>query len=319
MLFKHANVFWLSPDMDTSFFTGEKFAQKLSENPFVNCGRHEMERSGWVPPFEQYDNKSLTYANGHTVLITLKVEKRQPNATGVRQLIQRKIDEIEKKEDRKVYHKERLAIKDDVVQQVLPETLPVSERINAFISTKDRMVIVDCSSENKAEDFISELRKTLGSLPVTRSQTGQPCDEVMSSWIKNSELPSGLTLGSKIKLSSKQESASVATLTNQDLTSCEVHEHLDNGKTVKEIALHAEEKCSFSLTSSLTLKSFSWSDKLLMQNESDDFETADKADFQICSSGIIALLKSFVDVFKITGIQPAANFSLTMQQDGTHP
>ena len=65
--------------------------------------------------------------------------------------------------------KEREQIKEDVIFELLPRAFSrTTVTLHAYINTKENIIVVNTSSRGKAEDVLSLLRKTLGTLPVTK-------------------------------------------------------------------------------------------------------------------------------------------------------
>lgn len=90
-------------------------------------------------------------------------EKILPAAV-VNKKVQQKVAELEKQQDRKVYRKEQLAIKDDVIAMMLPVAFIKTRHVHALYHAESQLLVVNTGSAGDAESVLALLREALGSL-----------------------------------------------------------------------------------------------------------------------------------------------------------
>lgn len=246
----------------------------LGKESFTPCGRHDQSKSGWVSPMGELSELHSHSANG-CLLVCLKKEEKILPAGVIREKLDDKIREIEDKEDRKVYSKEKTTLKDDIIHDCLPQAFTRSNRSYAYIDVQNGWLCIDASSSGKAEELMKKLREALGSLSVIPVQVSESPQVIMSQWLKDARLPEGLLLGQECELKELSEDGSQVRCKNQDLLSEEVEQHLDAGKKVSKLALNWRDELQFILQEDLAIKRLKFSEQLI--NEAEDSSGGDKA------------------------------------------
>jgi len=264
----------------------------LEKEAFQRCGRNEQSRSGWVPPMGELSELRTHSANGCLMLCLRKEEKILP-AGVIREKLDDKVSEIEAKEDRRVYRKEKDSLKDDIIHDCLPMAFTKSSRQFAYIDVKNGWLCIDSSSTGKAEDFMKKLRETIGSLPVVPVQTTESPSLLMSQWLKDGGIPEGLVLGNECELKEMTEDGSILRCKNQDLLSEEIERHLDSGKKVTKLALNWQDTLQIILQDDLAIKRLKFSEQLI--SEAQDSSDGDKAaQFDADFALMVLTLKRFI-------------------------
>jgi len=87
-------------------------------------------------------------------------------ATVVRQTLEEQVKEIEKKEARKVYQKEKQRLKDDVTHTLLPRAFTKYSKMHAYIDAKEELLIIHSTSVNKIESFMSLFKRAVDGVKV---------------------------------------------------------------------------------------------------------------------------------------------------------
>ncbi|GLS25985.1 recombination-associated protein RdgC [Marinibactrum halimedae] len=296
MWFKNIQFYRLASPFQ---LTEEELEKSLEENKFTPCGRHDLVRYGWISPLGKHSDRLLHASSGCILLCTRKQEKVLP-ASAIKELVNEKVDLIEQKEDRKVYRKEKDAIKEDVIQENLPNALCRTNDTYAYIDLQQQWIVIDSSSANKAEELVSYLRKSIGSFPAIPCQTTDTPAIIMTQWLSSAEIPSYLLLGTECEMKTRTEEGSLVQCKNQDLLSEEIQSHIDNGKEVSKLALTWRDKVSFVAYADLSLKRMKFGEELIEEssNASDgdpivQFDT----DLAIMSNTIRELLSDILEEF----------------------
>ena len=191
---------------------------------------------------------------------------------------------------------------------MLPRAFSRTTDTQGYINEEHNMIVVNASSRGKAEDFLTLLRKSLGSLPVTSMSPERAPDEVMTDWINDNSLIKDFALGDKFSLGMHAEfhslgdNSPIAIVKNQDLKGDEVKAHLDNDKYVTKIALEYDDTMSFMLNDDLSIKQIKFFDVITEQN--DDFDKDDVsgkliADFTLMVGELNLMLSNLYAEFSV--------------------
>ncbi|TGD72696.1 recombination-associated protein RdgC [Mangrovimicrobium sediminis] len=296
MWFKNVRAYRLTSPFELS---PEQVAAQLEPRVFQPCAKSQALSLGWVPPLGG-DTEALTHAAGGRILLKLKREEKLLPSTVVREQLEQKIAGIEEEQARKVYRKERLTLKDEIIQDCLPRAFTRSNAVYAYIDTKAGWIFVDAGSAARAEELLNLLRECLGNFPVVLPQVNQSPAACMTGWLAHRNLPDDFTLAEECELREPGEEGGVVRCRGVDLLSEEVEIHLNAGKQVVRLALDWEERVSLVLAEDLCLRRLKFSDELMKENEdipeADDAARLD-ADFALMSDAVTALQARVLALF----------------------
>ncbi|GAA0683763.1 recombination-associated protein RdgC [Marinobacterium maritimum] len=240
--------------------TQEHLEQALAEHPFTPCGSQELSRSGWSQPINEAEEMLVFSSNGF-LLINLMQEERILPASVVREQLDAKVALIEAEQSRKVYRKEKLQLKDEVVLDLLPRSFTRRRRTEAILMPQQGWILVNASSHKRAEDLLNQLREALGSLVVKLPQTRVSADKVMTSWLQGESMPQGWALEDECELRDPMTEGSKISAKGQDLLCDEISAHLEAGMLVKRLALEWQQQIRFVLHEDLSLHRVRLSDE----------------------------------------------------------
>jgi recombination associated protein RdgC len=296
MWFKNVRAYRLTQPFDLS---PEKLGQQLASRSFVPCSKSQAVAAGWVPPLGEASDE-LVHAAGGRLLVKLKREEKLLPSTVVREQLDEKIAAIEADQGRKVYRKERLNLKDEIVQDCLPRAFSRSTHIHAYIDVKANWLFVDSASAARAEELLNVLRECIGSFPLLLPQVNNAPTAVMTAWLLHRSLPDDFELGQECELRETGEEGGVVRCRGVDLLSEEVETHLHAGKQVARLALCWDEKISLLLSEDLCLRRLRFADELMKENE--DIPEADNAarldaDFALMTDAITGLQQRVLTLF----------------------
>lgn len=215
-------------------------------------------------------------------------------------MLQEKILETEGRQGRKLGKKERGAIKDELIFELLPKAFSFSRKTYAYVDPKGGWLVVDAASAKAAEDLLSHLRKCLGSLPATPINTDASPIEIMTAWLSSGQLPEHLAIEDECELRSPEEAGGIIRCKRHDLAVPEIKNHLDSGKQVIKLALNWSDRIAFVLDEHLALKRLKFLD--LIQDAVADIEAEDEtgrfdADFSVMSLELAGLLPQLLEWF----------------------
>jgi recombination associated protein RdgC len=296
MWFKNLGIFRLTEEFT---LTPEELEQKLESMAFRHCGPHEEFNFGWTAPIGKTGRQLVHSSNGFMMLCGKKEEKVLPAAV-LNEMIQEKTLETEEQQGRKLSKKERTAIKDELIFELLPKAFTFSRKIYAYIDPKGGWLIVNTASAKSAEDLLSALRKCLGSLPAIPINTLDKPVVTMTQWLINNQAPEDITIEDECELRSPEEAGGIIRCKRHDLALPEIRNHLDTGKQVIRLAVNWADRLSFIIDDNLAIKRLRFLD--LIQDQVADVETHDEAarfdvDFSIMALELANFLPRLMDLF----------------------
>lgn len=296
MWFKNVRAYRLTSPFDLS---AEQLAAQLEERAFSPCAKSQALAMGWVPPLGD-ESPMLVHAAGGRLLLKLKREEKLLPATVVREQLDEKVAAIEHEQARKVYRKERLSLKDEIVQDCLPRAFTRSSHVYAYIDVKANWIFIDSASAARAEELLNLLREAIGSFPVLLPQVNNAPAATMTGWLMHRSLPEEFELGQECELRELGEEGGVVRCRGVDLLSEEVETHLHAGKQVARLSLLWDERLSLVLAEDLCLRRLRFADEVMKENE--DIPEADlaariDADFALMADAITTLQDRVLTLF----------------------
>jgi len=296
MFFKNLQVYRFTRPLEQEADTLEKY---LEEFKFKACGSQDISKLGWVFPMGK-SGSMYTHLAAKQILICLKKEEKMLPAGVIKDQLNERVEAIEREQGRALKKKEKDSLKEEIVMQLLPRAFSRTSQTFAWIDPESDMLYVDASSTRKAEELISLLRKTLGSLPVVPIQLKNQADVIMTDWLVEGNIPANFKLEDEAELCSALEGGGIIRCKQQDLLCEEIKNHLSADKFVTKLALNWADSISFVIGEEFALKRLKFSDVLQEQNEDidkDDFAARFDADFALMTGEIKQLVPAVIDVF----------------------
>lgn len=296
MWFKNLRAYRLTSPFDLS---PEQLEEQLASSAFEPCAKSQALSIGWVSPLGDGSELLVHAANGR-YLVCLKREEKLLPSTVVREQLEEKIALIEAEQARKVYRKERLTLKDEIIQDCLPRAFTRSSKTFAFIDTRASWLFVDAASAGRAEELLNLLRDCIGSFPVVLPQVNNAPSATMTGWLAHQNLPDDFALGEECELREPGEEGGVVRCRGVDLLSEEVETHLNAGKQVARLSLSWDERLSLVIAEDLCLRRLKFSDELLKENEEipeEELAARLDADFALMSEAVTALQDRVITMF----------------------
>lgn len=293
MWFRNLQLYRLARAFDD---TPEVFEERLRSNAFRPCGRMDAATNGWAPPLGRHGTQLIHAAGGYIMICARREEKIIP-AGVVRQLLDERVAAVEAAEDREVYRRERLRIKDDIIVDILPRALARITDQYAYIDTRNRLLVVDSPTPARAEALVGLLRNTLGRFPATPVKARHALSGLMTRWLGGEPLPQDLALGDECELRHPDPDGGVISCRHQDLTAGEIRGHIRSGKLAAKLALHWKERLSCVLCEDLSLKRLHFEDVVRDQEgetEAEDAASRFDRDFSLMVLELVAFLPSML-------------------------
>jgi recombination associated protein RdgC len=296
MWFKNVRAYRLTSPFT---LTPEQLGEQLGQRSFQPCAKSQALAFGWVAPVGG-ESGELVHAAGGRLLLKLKREEKLLPGTVVREQLEEKVAAIEADQARKVYRKERLTLKDEIIQDCLPRAFTRSSNVFAYIDAKAGWVFVDAASAGRAEELLNLLRECIGSFPVLLPQVNNAPVTTMTNWLVHRNLPDDFVLGDECELREPGGEGGVVRCRGVDLLSEEVETHLNAGKQVARLSLGWDERLYLVLGEDLCLRRLKFAEELMKENEdipeADDAARLD-ADFALMADAISSLQERIIALF----------------------
>ncbi|MBE7394605.1 recombination-associated protein RdgC [Pasteurella multocida] len=291
--FKNAIIYRLTKQLDWST---EKLQEKLQQCAYRPCDKSDVSKFGWTNPI--HSSELLYHAAENKILLVAQKEEKILPVHVVNNALNKRIEEFEKIQGRKLEKIEKLALKDDVIAVLLQQAFSKYKQTALFIDLEKGLIYVDASSYKTAEDVLALLRKTLGSLPVVPLSFVKDPHLVMTSWLGDN--PTWLVLLEEAEFTGTTESGLIK-CKNQDLNSEEIDKMLESDKVITKLSLEWEDNLSFILNEDGTLKRLKFADNVLDKNDDiilkEDYTQRFDADFILMTSVLSELTENLLNEF----------------------
>lgn len=276
-MFKNVRLYRLGHPFELS---AEALESRLGERRFRPCGPVETATLGWTAPLGE-DSTALVHAVSGCYLICARKQERLLPAAAVAEALDERVNELETNEARDVGRAERRRLREQILNEMLPRAFTRSRRTLLYVDTQAGWLVVDAASERQAEDVVSLLRETIGTLPARPPAPRREPPKVMTEWLLSGEAPNDFLIGDACELRDINDSASLIRCRGQDLASEEILAHLRVGKQVLKLAMSWDERLDFVLAEDLSLKRLRVADALLETLDGDDLEPAARLDAEL--------------------------------------
>jgi recombination associated protein RdgC len=318
MWFKNLRLFRLTQPLTLSI---EELEKQVADYAFVPCASFEKSRIGWVSPLgsaggigeqevegaeqqpgEQTETRAapmLTHSVGDYIMLCAQKQDRLLPASVVREATAEKVSELEARQARKIYRKEKREIQDDVFNTLLPRAFTRSTHTFAYISRTENLLVVDAASAPKAEELVNLLRDSLGSFPVSLPDSKRAPSDVMTRWLKDGKATDKFEIHEDCELFNPIDGSNVIRCKGQDLVSDEIQAHLEAGKQAKQLGVLWNNLLSCSIAEDLSIKRLRFEE---MKEEAVSFGEEDPAqkfdqEFALMTLELSAFFKSLFSAF----------------------
>lgn len=280
-------------------YTVDELNQKLAEKAFRPCTSQEYSSFGWVSPIGG-EGMEYSHTAGAYTMICAKRQDRILPAAVINEVLADKVTEIKEQEGRSPRRKERGDLKDEIIFELLPRAFTRSTTLYAYIAPSDGLLVINSASHNRAEELLSYLRETLGSLPVLPVKAKNLAQHAMTQWVKSSSAPTGFELGGECELRDGADESAVIRCKNQNLAADEIISHVNAGMVATKLALNWSGGIDCIVDDQLTIKRLSFADLIQEKAEQVDSDSAAEqfdVDFTIMTGEFAAFIPAILNAF----------------------
>lgn len=208
--------------------------ERLAERILHPCSGLSTQSQGWVAP---NDDEQLVCAQGKQLMISLGVESKILPSSVVKDETEARADAHEKKMGYRPGRKQMRELKDQVTAELLPRAFARRQGVRAWIDGEGGWIFVDSANPNRADELVSYLRETLGSLPTEPLETARSTSASMSEWLARGSAPGDFELDQDCEMRSGGEDPSAVRFSRHGLEEDSVRRHLQDGKSVTQLGL----------------------------------------------------------------------------------
>lgn len=300
-MLKNARLYHLR---EPFMLSAAELEEQLTTRRFRPCGPLETATLGWTAPYsgDQQGSGALVRAVDRCLAICARRQERLLPGTVVTEALEERTAEIEDRESRTVGRAERRRLREGIMAELLPRAFTRSRRMLAYIDPVAGWLVIDTASDKTAEEVISLLRETLGSLPAVPPRPSEPPTVKMTQWVAQGNAPDDLELGDACELRDPKDSQSVVRCRGQDLTGDEVATHLKAGKQVVQLALGLTDHIELLLNEDLSMKRLRLADELIEEAgelEDDDPIVRFEAELTLFIGAMRAVLERLTALFAL--------------------
>ncbi|CAH0992631.1 Recombination-associated protein RdgC [Sinobacterium norvegicum] len=287
MWFKNILVYRLTSKLDGL----DKLEELLESKAFQGCGSQDTQAIGWVSPMGRHGKLLSHTANGFHMVCAQRQERVLPSSV-INEAVEDKIADLEEQQARKVYRKERVEMKDEVIMELLPRAFTKSSKLFAYIDEAEGLLIVNTTSANRAEELLNLLRESIGSLPLVPLMVASLPADVLTLWLKAEALPEHFLLGNECELRDPQNPSNIVRAKDQDLYSEEIAKHIEVGKRASKLAMIWNDAINFTVTEEVAIQKIKFSE--VVQEKASDTAGEDEqfdSDFAVMTLELRQLIK----------------------------
>lgn len=290
MYFKNLQPYRLSTEWP---ITAESLHEQLAKRAFTPCGSQETERRGWIEPSA---GTGLVHAVGDDWLLCMQTETKILPAAVVKQEAEKRAAEIAEQQGYKLGRKQMKELRDQITQELLPRAFTRLRKTYAWVNARSGWLVIDASSQTKAEDVLEALRHTLDTFPVTLLRTERSPMSAMANWLAG-EAPKCFTIDQDCTVRSIAEDRKEVAY-RRGINDAQIIEHLEAGCLPTKLAMTYDDRLSFVLTERSELKRLDFLDLIRDQINPDDHDDAQAlfdAQFALMTGELMRLLPALVD------------------------
>lgn len=265
-MFKSLIVYRISPLWPADLAAIE---EALAKSPFIECGATQEKSAGWVPPRGEAHG-ALVESIGGQWIARFKTETKAIPAEVLARKVAEKAERIEQETGRKPGKKECRELKDEAKLDLLPMAFTKQASTWVWIDPTARLLVLDTSSQGRADEVVSMLVDSLPGLSVSLLNMKASPQASMAHWLATQEPPAGFSIDRECELKAADESKAVVKYGRHPLDIAEVQQHIQQGKLPTKLALTRDDRVSFVLTEGLQIKKLAFLDSVFEGTKADE-------------------------------------------------
>ncbi|WP_061128035.1 recombination-associated protein RdgC [Caballeronia catudaia] len=231
--------------------TPHQMEQWLAPLAFSAASSIENERRGWVSP---RGDGELVYTANRQMLIVYRAEKKLLPSSVVTQFVKERAAELEEQQGFKPGRKQMKELKEQITDELMPRAFSIRRDTRVWIDPVNGWLAIDSASATLCDDIIGLLVKSVTDLPLASVRTARSPVSAMTEWLLSGDAPAGFTLDRDTELRSTGEGNATVRYVGHALETEDMRRHIEAGKQCMRLAMTWNDRVSYVLTPSLTLK-----------------------------------------------------------------
>ncbi|QOK93461.1 recombination-associated protein RdgC [Ralstonia pseudosolanacearum] len=275
--------------------TPDQLEKWLAPHAFQPGNSVEKQRSGWASP---RDDGALVYSINRQMLLMFRTEKKLLPASVINQVTKARALEIEEQQGFKPGRKQLRELKEQVTDELLPRAFAIRRDTRVWIDPANGWLVIDAASQALADDVRGLLVKSIDQLPLASVRVALSPVAAMTDWLLSGEAPGGFTVDQDAELRSNGEGGATVRYVGHALDADDMRRHIEAGKQCMRLAMTWDNRVSFVLTPSLTIKRVTPLDVIkeaadpTAQNDDERFES----DVTLMTGELGRMLTDLVDI-----------------------
>ncbi|CAH0445627.1 recombination-associated protein RdgC [Ralstonia pseudosolanacearum] len=275
--------------------TPDQLEKWLAPHAFQPGNSVEKQRSGWASP---RDDGALVYSINRQMLLVFRAEKKLLPASVINQVTKARALEVEEQQGFKPGRKQLRELKEQVTDELLPRAFAIRRDTRVWIDPANGWLVIDAASQALADDVRGLLVKSIDQLPLASVRVALSPVAAMTDWLLSGEAPGGFTVDQDAELRSSGEGGATVRYVGHALDADDMRRHIEAGKQCMRLAMTWDNRVSFVLTPSLTIKRVTPLDVIkeaadpTAQNDDERFES----DVTLMTGELGRMLTDLVDI-----------------------
>lgn len=234
----------------------------LEQYVYSPCGDLQMSTMGFSL---NVDQEYVSEVAGNVCLQVTR-QSKVPNKFEVDSKTEERVKVLELARGTPLHKKEKAAVLEEVIMEILPKTFPNKPTTHKVFITKDGLLFVEGTAK-VAEEVTALIRKAVGSLPIIPIDVRSDVCGKMTELVTQDEFDK-ITLKEKVVLETQEELK--VTITNGGVAGSEAVELIKDGAVVISMQMNYDGVLDFVLTDSLAFSSMKFDKGLTEEVESSD-------------------------------------------------
>jgi len=264
----------------------------LQKAQFVECSASQDKSVGWIPPRGE-KHGALAESVGGQLILKFMIENKILPSSVIKRMAEQRMERIEATTGRKPGKKQAREIKEDITRELLPMAFTKQATVLVWIDPKERLLVIDTSSQAKSDEVMTALIRSLDGFTVALLGTNNSPSAAMSQWLTEREAPGRFDLDRECELKSTDDMQSAVKYSRHHLEIAEIRQHVESGKVPTRLAMCWDGKISFVLTDTMQLKKIRFLDGVFKEAGVDDEDRFD-ADTTIATGEMSKLVPDLV-------------------------
>lgn len=262
---------------------------------FTPCEGAQEKSYGWLPARGQGHGALVESINGQRIL-RFAIESKSVPASVIKRDLDARAAYIEANEGRKPGRIELRELRDDVHRALLPHAFPKTTHVLVWLDLKNNRLVLDTTSQTKADEVISALVKCLpAGLQISALNTQVAPQAAMTQWLTDVDsLPHHFAPGRHVELHSMDEMQSVVKFDRHHLDDDQMRLHIGQGKLPTKLAMDWDGRVSFVLTDGTQLKRVTFLEGVF-KDQPDDQEGGFDTDVVIATGELTGLINDLTE------------------------